>query len=184
MTQLYARSQIDIFVNVLSSDGGVFYLFTGFLHESLTVLVMHLGMLSAAINATTLALIHAGISLTRPLSSLSVSALHDTPLLDPSGTEETDLPTVTVACLAPSTTSSSISDQQDPYEGQVTLVNMETRLSIDRFEGMLKLAVQGCRVISEEMDNVIRTWTEGMAESLKAGQQIGAGLRSADMDLS
>jgi exosome complex component RRP41 len=133
-----------------------------------------LGMLSAAINATTLALIHAGVSITSPLSSLSVSALHDVALLDPSATEETDLPTVTVACLSPSvqpgvTAVKEEDNEDDPLEGRVTLVNMETRLSIDRFEGMLKLAVQGCRVISDEMDKVIRAWTASMAEKVKEG---------------
>ena len=132
------------------------------------------GMLSAAINATTLALIHAGISITTPLSSLAVSALHDVALLDPSATEENDLPTVTVACLAPSikpgvTDVEQEADEDDPLEGQITVVNMETRLSIDRFEGMLKLAVQGCKVISQEMDNVIRAWTANMAEKVKEG---------------
>lgn len=130
--------------------------------------LLRAGMLSAAINATTLALIHAGVSLTSPLSSLAVSAMHDTPLLDPSGAEESDLPTVTVACLAPSS-SQSASESDDPYEGRVTLVNMETRLSIDRFEGILKLAVQGCRVISHEMDVVIRGFTQDLADKLKSG---------------
>ena len=136
------------------------------------------GMLAAAINATTLALIHAGISLTDPLSSLAVSALHDAPLLDPSGTEESDLPTVTVACLAPSAQATADGQLlkadpeaggEDPYEGRVTLVNMETRLSIDRFEEMLKLAVQACRVISREMDNVMRAYTKELADKLKTG---------------
>lgn len=124
-------------------------------------------MLPAAINATTLALIHAGISLTRPLASLSVSALHDAPLLDPSGTEESDLPTVTVACLAPAST--GVKESDDPYEGKVTLVNMETRISIDRFEGLLKLAVSGCKVISQEMDTIIRGWTEGLVDRVRGG---------------
>lgn len=131
-------------------------------------------MLSAAINATTLALIHAGVSITTPLSSLAVSALHDIALLDPSGTEENDLPTVTVACLSPSihpgvTSAAEEAEEDDALEGKITVVNMETRLSIDRFEGMLKLAVQGCKVISQEMDRVIRAWTAEMAEKVKEG---------------
>lgn len=124
-------------------------------------------MLAAAINATTLALIHAGIAMTSPISSLAVSALHDTALLDPSSTEETDLPTVTMACLAPLPEGQET--DADAAEGRITVVNMETRLSIERFEGMLKLAVQGCRVLSEEMENVIRQWTTGMATRIKLG---------------
>lgn len=131
-------------------------------------------MLSAAINATTLALVHAGVSITRPLSSLAVSALHDVALLDPSGSEENDLPTVTVACLSPAikpgvSMPDEETEEEDLLEGQITVVNMETRLSIDRFEGMLKLAVQGCKVISQEMDRVIRAWTASMAEKVKEG---------------
>ena len=136
-------------------------------------------MLSAAINATTLALIHAGVALTCPLSSIAVSALHDAPLLDPSGTEESDLPTVTVACLASAHTAYPAA-AQDPYEGKVTLVNMETRLSIDRFEGMLKLAVQGCRVISQEMDTVIRDWMATTSQMLKQGGASNAKSTAAD----
>ena len=135
-------------------------------------------MLSAAINATTLALIHAGISILRPLSSLALSVLHDTPLLDPSGTEESDLPTITVACLAPSSTSSSTDSDSDD-KARVTLVNMETRLSIDRFEGMLKLAVQGCDVLSEEMDSVIRAWMEALAYTLGPRGTSAASARTA-----
>lgn len=144
-------------------------------------------MLSAAINATTLSLIHAGISITCPLASLSVSALHDAPLLDPSGTEESDLPTVTVACLAPAH-GTNAAEEMDPYEGRVTLVNMETRLSIDRFEGMLKLAVQGCRVLSTEMDSVIREWTASTARKLRQGQgasvKSSAAMDAMDMDMA
>lgn len=172
-THLYPRSQIDIFVQVLSQDGGQWSNIE--LSCAVHIANHHLtGMLSAAINATTLALIHAGISITTPLSSLAVSALHDVALLDPSATEENDLPTVTVACLSPSiqpgvTSAGEEAEEDDPLEGQITVVNMETRLSIDRFEGMLKLAVQGCKVISQEMDSVIRAWTANMAEKVKEG---------------
>jgi exosome complex component RRP41 len=138
-----------------------------------------LGMLSAAINATSLALVHAGISITRPVASLAVSAMHDVPLLDPSATEETDLPTVTIACLAPSNSSSASSGDRDLEESRVTLVNMETRLSIDRFEGMLKLAVKACKILSQEMNDVIRAWTQDMSDKLKSG---GAPVARHNMD--
>lgn len=140
-------------------------------------------MLSAAINATTLALIHAGVSITTPLASLAVSALHDVALLDPSASEETDLPTLTVACLSlneqPGVSTKEEQEAfEDPLEGKVTVVQMETRLSIDRFEGMLKLAVQGCKVLSEEMERVIREWTTGMAARTKGGPQAFLELRT------
>ena len=146
MTQLYPRSLIDISILVLQQDGGV---------------------LSAAINATTLALIHAGVALSSPVCSITLSCLHNTPLLDPCAPEETDLPTLTIACLAPSQNDDEAG--VDAGIGKVTLVNMETRLSIDRFEGMLKLGAKACAVISAEMDEVARAWTEDAAEKMAGG---------------
>jgi exosome complex component RRP41 len=130
---------------------------------------LYAGTLAAAINATTLALIHAGISLSSPVSSLSISCLHSTPLLDPCAVEESDLPTVTVACLASS--------------GKVTLVNMETRLSIDRFEGMLRLAVEAVAVVAKEMDEAVREWAEQTAKTMKAGLSASLGKRADDLDM-
>jgi exosome complex component RRP41 len=142
---LYQRSSIDIAVLILQQDGAV---------------------MSAAINATTLALIHAGIALSSPVSSVTLSCLHDTPLLDPCAPEETDLPTVTVACLAPP-------HDQSESVGPITLVNMETRLSIDRFEAMLKLAAEACAVVSKEIDAVIRNWGEQTHDRM-AGDALAA----------
>lgn len=160
--QLYARSQIDISVLVIQQDGSV---------------------LSAAINAVTLALMHAGIALTSPVSSVSLSCLHDTVLLDPCTVEENDLPTLTVACLAPTPESSETitkakqkagtkhhaADEQDDMEsvGKICLVNMETRLSIDRFENLLKTGARACRIISQEIDENIRAWAEDANERLQ-----------------
>lgn len=114
------------------------------------------GVLSAAINACTLALIHAGVALSSPVASISVACLHDVPLLDPSGPEESDLPNITVASLLP-----------DPStkEARVNLVNLETRLSLDRFEAMLRLGAEACDVIRTELNEATRTWAESTAAS-------------------
>ncbi|KAG8990193.1 Exosome non-catalytic core component [Tulasnella sp. 427] len=77
-TQLYPRSQIDIFVQVLQQDGG---------------------LLQTSINACTLALIDAGIALSDYVCAITC-ALHDTvPLLDITTLEESDLPNITAAVL-------------------------------------------------------------------------------------
>ncbi|EIW68668.1 hypothetical protein TREMEDRAFT_31716 [Tremella mesenterica DSM 1558] len=134
MGNLYPRSEILINVQVLSSDGGI---------------------LPTAINATTLALIDAGIPLLDYLTSISLGLHLTQPLLDLSQPEESDLPSLVVACL--------------PASGKVTLAQMETRLHVDRFEEMLLLGVEGCGVIKMEMERVVKERTEGLVGRYKMG---------------
>ncbi|WWD21979.1 hypothetical protein CI109_106467 [Kwoniella shandongensis] len=104
MTHLYPRSEIAINVQVLAADGGI---------------------LPTSINATTLALIDAGISMLDYVTSISIGLHLLQPLLDLSQPEELDLPMLVVASL--------------PSSGKITLAQMETRLHVDRFEEMLSL---------------------------------------------
>jgi len=67
-TELYPRSQIDIFVEVLQADGGNY---------------------CACVNAATLALIDAGIPLKDYVSACTASLVADTPLVDVSSLEAT-----------------------------------------------------------------------------------------------
>lgn len=79
LTQLYPRSQIDIFLEVLQSDGGT---------------------LSVCINAATLALIDAGIALKDYVCACSVGFVDGVPLVDISQLEESMRgPEITVAVL-------------------------------------------------------------------------------------
>ena len=133
MLSLYPRSQIDIFLTILHADGAV---------------------LSAAINAVTLALVHAGISLSSPLASVTLACIHKVPLLDPSGPEEVDLPSLTVACLG-------------PPNAKATLVHLDSRLDLDRFEKMLQLGAEGCATVNRELTEVTRTWAKDLAIHLK-----------------
>jgi len=66
--ELYPRSQIDIFVEVLQADGGNY---------------------CACVNAATLALIDAGIPLVDYVSACTASLVQDTPLVDVSSLEST-----------------------------------------------------------------------------------------------
>ncbi|AFR94724.1 exosome complex component RRP41 [Cryptococcus neoformans C23] len=138
MTHLYPRSEIAIHVQVLSADGGI---------------------LPTSINATTLALIDAGISLLDYVSSISIGLHLLQPLLDLSQPEESDLPSLVIASL--------------PSSGKITLAQMETRLHVDRFEEMLTLGVEACKVLKEEMDGVVKDRTERIVErrSVKVGGQ-------------
>ena len=83
LTNLFPNSQIDIFLEVLQSDGS---------------------NLSACVNAATLAIIHAGIPIKDFVVSCSASLIDDTPIVDVSHFEEASasLPIMTISMLAKS----------------------------------------------------------------------------------
>jgi len=138
-THLYPRSQIDIFVQVLQQDGG---------------------LLSAAINATTLALITAGIPLFDYVCAVS-SGVHSThAMLDLTTLEENDVPHLTVAVM--------------PRTGKITLVTLETRLHSDRFEEVFRIACEAGKVLHEEMRNAIKARTGALAQAMGEGHAAGA----------
>jgi exosome complex component RRP41 len=134
---------------------------------SLHVLALDGGLLAALVNATTLALIDAGIpmldylvactagstlsqrsteSTNRPsrLPGLSVPSVDvDDPLLDLNGLEEQDLPFLTVATLG-----------GDP--SKVSALVLETRMSTARLDDMLSAALDGCKSIKKILDSVVR----------------------------
>lgn len=112
------------------------------------------GILSTAINATSLALIDAGISMLDYVTSLSIGLHLTQPLLDLSAPEESDLPTLVVASI--------------PNSSKVTLVQMETRLHVDRFEEMLLLGVEACGVIKTEMESVVKARTRTVVDRIEA----------------
>lgn len=133
-------------------------------------------LLQAAINATTLALVSAGLPLSDYVCALSLasypsiaplatpqiapftlssppvpfsnasptspagSGSGSTTLLDLCSAEETALPCLTVAVL--------------PRSGKVTLVSLETRVGIGRFEEMLRWGVEGAVVVQGAMEEV------------------------------
>ncbi|KAI5121236.1 hypothetical protein M0805_007243 [Coniferiporia weirii] len=131
---LYPRSQIDIYVQVLQLDGG---------------------LLSASINATTLALITAGISLFDYVCAVSAGVHATYPLLDLSTLEENDIPHLTAAVM--------------PRTDKVTLVTLETRLHADRFQEIFKLACEAGKVVHKEMRRAVMARTEVLARALDAG---------------
>ncbi|GAA6002742.1 uncharacterized protein JCM10292_002994 [Rhodotorula paludigena] len=169
LLHLYPRSAIDIYLQILENDGSV---------------------LQAAINATSLALISAGLPLCDYVCSLSLASYPSLPPLGPpqippfalstpsaalsndaaaptgSGSttlldlvhaEEQGLPNLTVAVL--------------PRSGRVTLVNLETRVGVGRFEEMLRWGVEGAKVVQQAMEEAVRTWAASLAAPQ---QQLGA----------
>ncbi|WFD41992.1 Exosome non-catalytic core component [Malassezia psittaci] len=130
-THLYPRSQIDVVVHVMQQDGGV---------------------LPAAINACTLALMDAGIPMSDYVAALTCGLYGSTPLLDLNLTEQSDLPFVTLAV--------------QPRSGKVPLMLLDTRIHIDRFSAMVGISVDAASVIRDEMDTAMRHRTEQLAKAM------------------
>ncbi|GAA5845384.1 hypothetical protein JCM5353_004815 [Sporobolomyces roseus] len=177
LLHLYPRSSIDIYLQILESDGSV---------------------LQAAINATTLALISAGLPLSDYICSLSLASYPSLPplgptqippfsLLSPSSipsavkgessstgsgstvlldllqVEEQSLPNLTVAVL--------------PRSGKVTLVSLETRVGVGRFEEMLRWGVEGSKVVQGAMEEAVRDWAETLAKPQKTLGSLFPGMQ-------
>jgi exosome complex component RRP41 len=146
-THLYPRSEIDIYVQILQQDGG---------KACISILILDIesvaGVLQACINATTLALITAGIPLTDYVAAMTCGVHSTSPILDLTNLEEQDLPHLTLATL--------------PRSGKITLVSMETRLHVDRFEELLNLAKDAGSVIEKEMKLHVRARTEDLVNKM------------------
>jgi exosome complex component RRP41 len=128
-THLYPHSTITLSLHILSQDGS---------------------LLAALLNASTLALIDAGIPMRDYIcactagstSSYSSNDEKADPLLDLNNLEEQELPFLTVATLGDT--------------DNVSLLVMETRVQIGRLEGMLAVGVDGCKQVREILDQVVR----------------------------
>ena len=128
-THLYPHSTITISLHILAQDGS---------------------LLAACLNATTLALVDAGIPMSDYIvactsgSTASYSNNEESadPLLDLNGTEEQELPFLTVGTLGAGE--------------KVSVLMMETRVHFGRLESMLAVGVDGCKQIREILDQVVR----------------------------
>lgn len=148
-TNLYPRSQIDIHVHILQQDGGV---------------------LQASINATTLALVGAGIPLLDMVCAVTGGVHSTSPMLDLTTLEENDIPHLTVAVM--------------PKTGKVTLVTMETRLHVDRFGDVFRLGCDAGQVIHQEMKRAVRIRTQRLVDSLDAAHKQHAMGGEVDRDVA
>jgi exosome complex component RRP41 len=136
-TNLYPHSTILINLHVLSQDGS---------------------LLAACLNAATLALIDAGIPMSDYVvactsgstSSYSTNDQQADPLLDLNGTEEQELPFLTVATLGST--------------DKVAVLVMKTKVQAQRLEGMLAVGVDGCKQVRTILDEVVRRQGEKILE--------------------
>jgi len=128
-TQAYPNSTITLTLHILSQDGS---------------------LLAACLNASTLALIDAGIPMADYIaactagSTASYSANDEAadPLLDLNGLEEQELPFLTVATLGGG--------------DDVSVLNLETRVQIERVESMLAVGIDGCKQVKQILDQIVR----------------------------
>jgi len=123
MTNLFPKSQIDIFLQILQFDGGTTQI---------------------CINAATLALIDAGIPMSDYVCACSAGCIENEAILDLNFTEESyDTPELSVALL--------------PKSEKVTLLQMESRLHVDKFESVMELAAKGCKEVYNALDQEVRS---------------------------
>ncbi|KAJ3045853.1 Exosome complex component RRP41 [Rhizophlyctis rosea] len=126
-----SRSEIDINIQILQVDGGA---------------------LHAAINATTLAMIDAGVPMRDFVCACSAGIANNIPLLDLNHIEESaDVPTLTVGLL--------------PKSGKITLLSLEARLHLDKLQSVLELASNGAERMRDELDATIRKATRELAKT-------------------
>ncbi|RAL37312.1 unnamed protein product [Cuscuta campestris] len=136
LTDLYPRSQIDIFVQVIQADGGT---------------------RSACINAATLALADAGIGMRDIVTSCSAGYLNNTPLLDLNYVEDSaGGPDVTVGLLRRS--------------DKVTLLQMDSKLSMDTLENVMQLAIEGCKAVANYIRQILSENTEKLENRCNRGK--------------
>lgn len=137
LTNLYERSTIYITLHVLSQDGS---------------------LLAACLNAATLGLIDAGVPMNDYVvactagstSSYSSNDEDADPLLDLNQLEENELPYLTVG---------TVGDSDD-----VCVLMMETRVQMNRLEGMMAVGIDGCKQVKRLLDDVVRTHGKAMLE--------------------
>ncbi|CAO3619800.1 unnamed protein product [Cunninghamella blakesleeana] len=134
-THQFPRSQIDIYIQLFQHDGSI---------------------LQTCINATTLALIDAGIPMTDFICACSAGCIDNkVSILDLNNIEEnSDTPELTLAIL--------------PRSGKVNLIELESRLHIEHLESVTELAKEGCLQIHEILSEVVRNNMEHLLNRMTA----------------
>jgi len=123
LRHLLPRSEISISVRVLSSDGGA---------------------LCAAINATSLALVSAGIPMRELLVSASSGLVDDICILDLNDVEKSrNIPLVKVAIF--------------PQSEKIAMMQLDAKLPLQRTEEVCQLAISGCQQIAQIMRQALHS---------------------------
>mmetsp|Transcript_2988 Transcript_2988/g.4414 ORF Transcript_2988/g.4414 Transcript_2988/m.4414 type:complete len:244 (-) Transcript_2988:180-911(-) len=125
-THLYPRSQISLFIQVMQTDGGD---------------------MAAAINASTLALIDAGIPMEDFLVACTVGFVDGTPIVDMNYTEGTASgPELSVAMM--------------PKSKKISYARMSDKLPMQHLHKIMDAATNGCLKVHQALkDMVVKTAT-------------------------
>lgn len=170
MTQLYPRSQIDIYVKVYVQHWHMdliswmfillgfpilklinfhcwtfltFLVFVFFRYFPKQILQSDGGNYSVCVNAATLAIIDAGIPMRDYVCACTVGFVDETPLADLCYAEESGgVSSLALALL--------------PRGGQIALVQMDARLHQDHLEALIEAAMTACKGVSKVLDEVVR----------------------------
>ncbi|KIK96606.1 hypothetical protein PAXRUDRAFT_138081 [Paxillus rubicundulus Ve08.2h10] len=124
------------------------------------------GLLPACLNGTTLVLAAAGIALFDFVCAITGGVHSTSPLLDLNTLEENDAPHITVAVM--------------PRSGRVTLVTMETRLHVDLFEEIFRLAVDASNILHHEMKTALQRRTRSLVSTMGSGAKAD---HAKDLDM-
>mmetsp|Transcript_17801 Transcript_17801/g.58110 ORF Transcript_17801/g.58110 Transcript_17801/m.58110 type:complete len:249 (+) Transcript_17801:108-854(+) len=128
--QLYPRAQIDIAISLLQADGDA---------------------RAAAINATSLALIDAGIAMEEVVCACSAGLAGGACLVDLNGQEGGGCPEAVVALL--------------PRSGALSLVQLEARIPLASLDEVLHTAAQGCRQVHEVLQATAEVHAQALLHS-------------------
>jgi len=125
LTQLFPRSQISIFIQVLQSDGGA---------------------ISAAINATSLALINAGIPMKEFICASTAGFIDSTSIADLNYVERSSgSPELMVAIY--------------PLSGNVATVQLDSKIPLANLSEVLKMATDGAKFIYEHLKESVKEYS-------------------------
>eukprot|EP00397_Hematodinium_sp_SG-2012_P066100 GEMP01097979.1.p1 GENE.GEMP01097979.1~~GEMP01097979.1.p1 ORF type:complete len:241 (+),score=42.68 GEMP01097979.1:51-773(+) len=121
LVNAYPRSQIDISVLILANDGA---------------------HVACAVNATTLALVDAGVEMRDLVAATTVGYVYQQPCIDLNRREEFGNPTALVCALA--------SDVK-----KLVLVESESKMAIEKMQVLLSLAEIGCSAVVRELKSAL-----------------------------
>lgn len=125
-TANYPKSQIDIYIQVLQADGG---------------------LASASINAVSLALVDAGISMKDYVFASSIGIFESSFLLDLSKLEESSqVAELTVASC--------------PTSGKVLLVQSDSKISLTSLDEAMSLSIAGSKQLHKVLDFAVKKHME------------------------
>jgi exosome complex component RRP41 len=125
---LFPRSQIDVAVHVMQADGGI---------------------LPAAINAASLAVLDAGIAVYDLVTACAAGLIDGEPILDLNYPEETaNVPVIPLAI--------------HPATGKVVTVVMHARMPFDFLDPTMALAVDGCHQIHAIIADYVSRRTQAL----------------------